>query len=223
MGPTRSFLPINPVVYLAVNGDVAEIARLHDACRRGPLTRPDEYDFVPHVTLIDQGTDAFLGAALTAAASFSAGFTVREATVLECGDDDQWRPIADAPFGAGAATARTLGADRVTLRVGVHPTAAGAQVGRYRPLVAEAFVDGQTVGVARGRVAHGDSAWLDELVIVAESRGTGIGAALAASFIDAARDGGATEVRASRGATITGFLAKLGFQDADARESVLAL
>ncbi len=223
IGPSRTFLPINPVVYLAVNGDVDAVSRLHDACRRGPLERPDEYEFTPHVTLIDGGDDAFLAAAQTASASFTAAFTVHEATVLQFGEDSVWRPIADAPFGDNATSTRMFGADRVTIRVGAYPTVAASDIGRYRPLVVEAFVDGVTVGVARGRIADEDVAWLDELVIVGESRGTGIGGTLARAFIEAARTGKATEVRAARGATIAGFLVRIGFVAEEANEFVLAL
>ena len=82
---------------------------------------------------------------------------------------------------------------------------------------------GRTVGVARGRVAPGGLAWLDELIVVAESRGTGLGDALARAFVDAARAREATELRATRGATIAGFLVRMGFQPTAGDEFVLAL
>jgi 2'-5' RNA ligase len=222
IGPTRTFLPINPVVYLAVNGDVDAVTELHDACRQGPLELRDEYEFTPHVTLIDGGSDEFLNAAATAAGAYSATMFLRSATLLEFGEDRVWRPIADAPFG-GAPVTRTLGADAVTIRVGSHQSVAASHVGRYRSLVVEAFIGGQTAGVARGRVARGGVAWLDELIVVGESRGSGLGGALARAFVDAAREREATELRAARGATIAGFLVRMGFVQTPGDEFVLAL
>ena len=222
IGPGRTFLPINPVAYLAVSGDVDAVASLHDSCRQAPLELPDEYDFTPHVTLIDGGSDEFVNAAVSATSAFSATMFVRGATVLEFGDDKIWRPIADAPFG-DAPTTRTLGADAVTFAVHALQTVASSHIGRYRPLVVEAFVDGRVVGVARGRVGTNGLAWLDELVIVAESRGGGIGAVLARAFVEASRERSATELRASRGATIAGFLVGFGFEQTSANEFVLAL
>ena len=222
IGPSRTFLPINPVVYLAVSGDVDAIATLHDTCRQGPLELADEYDFTPHVTLIDGGSDEFVNAGATATSAFSATMFVRGAAILEFGDDKIWRPIADAPFGDAPIT-RTLGADIVTFAVHALQTVASSHIGRYRALVVEAFVDGKVVGVARGRVGTNGIAWLDELVIVAESRGSGIGAVLARAFVEASRERSATELRASRGATIAGFLVGFGFEQTTANEFVLAL
>ena len=43
------------------------------------------------------------------------------------------------------------------------------------------------------------------------------------AFVEAARDREATEVRSARGATIAGFLVKLGFSQTDTKEFVLPL
>lgn len=223
LGPTRTFLPINPVVYLAVDGDLDAIARLHDACRVGPLEREDDYDFTPHVTLLNGGSDDDLRAGETSMRNYRAHVRFNGLTVMEQNDDDKiWRPIADAPFEAESTT-RTLGADKVTIAVSAFESPAGRRIGRYRPLVVEAFVDGHSVGIARGRVAAEDVAWLDELVIVGEQRGSGVGGALARAFIEEARARRATELRSSRGATVAGFLVGLGFVQSDTKEFVLPL
>jgi N-acetylglutamate synthase-like GNAT family acetyltransferase len=96
-------------------------------------------------------------------------------------------------------------------------------MGRYRSLSVEAFVDGRVVGLAHGHVAAGDIAWLDELVVIRETRTTGVGGALARAFTDAARAVEATEIRAVRGATVAGFLVRLGFVVDGADEFKLTL
>ncbi len=222
IGPVTTFLPITPVLYLRVSGAGVEVIhRLRDELDMGPFAQEQSHPFVPHVTLSDDATDAEISGALACLTHYVEPIVLEGITVLEQDDDDKmWRPIADAPFAAGATT-RTLGAERITFAPHVHETLTAMTIGRYRPLVIEAIVDGRTVGVARGRVARGDVAWLDELVVHAEQRGTGIGGGLARAFVEAARAKEANSVRSARGATIAGFLAKIGFVAQDEREFVL--
>jgi N-acetylglutamate synthase-like GNAT family acetyltransferase len=218
-----TFHPITPVVYLSVNGPGADdIRRLRDSLDHEPLAQTLAHEFVPHVTLNDLASPEQITGALAALNSYVEPVPLSGLTVLEQGDDKVWRTIADAPFG-DQPTKRTLGADVVTITVHSHQSQAATHVGRYRPLVVEAFVDNRTVGVARGRVARGDVAWLDELVVVGEQRGSGVGGALARAFVEAARDRDAAEVRAARGATIAGFLVRLGFAVVDSKDFVLTL
>ena len=42
VGPAATFLPDTPVLYLAVSGDFAELARLRDRVSRGPLEPTSE-------------------------------------------------------------------------------------------------------------------------------------------------------------------------------------
>ena len=53
-GPALSFHPESPVLYLAVDGDLDELAALRAAMRVGPFAREAAWPFVPHVTI---GTD----------------------------------------------------------------------------------------------------------------------------------------------------------------------
>lgn len=224
VGPVTTFSPITPVVYLSVNGpDVEVIKGLRDEMDAGPFAQELKHPFVPHVTLSDDATEREIDGALASLTHYVEPIVLEGITVLEQDDDDKmWRPIADAPFGA-TTTTRTLGADRVTFAEHTHETLTAMTIGRYRPLVVEAIVDGRTVGVARGRVAEDDVAWLDELVVQGEFRSTGVGGGLARAFVEAARARQAKELRSARGATIAGFLVKLGFTEADAREYELQL
>lgn len=223
IGPIATFYPVTPVVFLSVNGPgVDAIRSMRDALDDGPLAQELKHPYVPHVTLSDDATDDEIRGALASLTHYVEPIALDGITVLEQDDGDKmWRPIADAPFGVHATT-RTLGADRVTFAEHTHETLTAMTIGRYRSLVVEALVEGRTVGVARGRVARGGVAWLDELVVQSEQRGTGIGGGLARAFVDAARSHDATEVRSARGATIAGFLVQLGFVAADSQEFVLS-
>ncbi len=223
VGPVATFHPITPVIYLRVDGPGLEAIRaMRDALDTGPLAHERAHDFIPHVTLNDLATPEQITGGLAALGHFIEPVVLDGLTLLEQGDDKVWRPIGDAPFGNDAAT-RTLGADRITLAINEHQSEAASRIGRYRSLIVEAFVDDRTVGIARGRVAEGDVAWLDELVIVGEQRGAGVGGALARAFVEAARGRGATELRSARGATIAGFLVRMGFESTETSEFVLAL
>ena len=224
IGPVTTFHPVTPVVYLGVSGaGLDAVRRLQSTLTTTePLVRPADYPFGPHVTLADQATPEEIDGALASLGHYSVDVSLDLVSMLEEGDDKVWRQVGDAPLGAPDPS-RVVGADRVTFAVHAQQTTAAVAMGRYRPLVVEAFVAGRTVGVARGRVANGDLAWLDELIVVAESRGTGLGGALAREFADAARARKATELRTTRGATIAGFLVRIGFELSPANEFVLAL
>lgn len=224
VGPVGTFSPITPVLFLKVSGPGLDaIRRLRDELDAGPFAQELSYPYVPHVTISDDATDKEIDGAMASLTHYVEHLALDAVTVLEQSDEDKiWRPIADAPLGARTTT-RTIGASPVTISVNTFSSWTGATMGRYRPLAAEAFVDERVVGVARGHVASEGVAWLDELVVIAETRGTGIGGALARAFVDAARDAGATEVRATRGATIAGFLARLGFAVESADEFMLPL
>ncbi|HVV37858.1 MAG TPA: GNAT family N-acetyltransferase [Acidimicrobiales bacterium] len=224
VGPLETFYPVTPVLYLRVSGPgLAGIVALRDALDAGPFAQELTHPFVPHVTLHDDAGDDVIRGAQASIDHFIEPVRFDAVTILEQDDDDKvWRPIADAPLGESPTT-RTIGASPVSFAVTRYPTHAGATMGRYRSLSVEALVDGRVLGLAHGHYARDGVAWLDELVVIAETRGTGIGAQLARAFVDAARDHQATEVRAARGATIAGFLVRLGFTVDPADEFSLVL
>lgn len=223
IGPLDTFYPVTPVLYLRVSGPGFDtITRLRDALDAGPLAQELTHPFVPHVTLNGEATDAQVAGAQASITHFIEHVHLDTVTVLEQNEDKVWRPIADAPLGAEPTT-RTIGGSPVTLAVTKYPTDVGSTMGRYRSLSIEAFVDGRVVGLAHGHYAPEGIAWLDELVVTRETRGTGIGAHLARGFVDAARDLAATEVRSVRGSTIAGFLVRFGFAVDKADEFSLVL
>jgi 2'-5' RNA ligase len=97
LGPPATFHPVNPVVYLAVGGDVDSVRAVRDRVFVGALSRKVEHEFVPHATLVESTTPARIQAALAALADFQVEVTF-EAVHLLREDDRAWRPIADARF-----------------------------------------------------------------------------------------------------------------------------
>jgi len=223
IGPLDTFYPVTPVLYLRVSGPGLDtITRLRDALDAGPLAQELVHPFVAHVTLNGEASDAQIAGAQASITHFVERVHLDTITVLEQDEDKVWRPIADAPLGVEPTT-RTIGASPVTMAVTKYPTDAGSTMGRYRFLSVEAIVDGRVVGLAHGHYMPDGVAWLDELVVIRETRGTGIGAQMARAFVDAARDLQATEVRAVRGWTIAGFLVRFGFAVDKADEFSLQL
>lgn len=107
LGPVASFLPDNPVLYLAVGGDVDALRRLRDGVFVPPLERTLAWPWVPHVTLADEAEPARIEAALEGLAGYRATAVVDRVHLLREeraeGGDRVWRPYADAALGGRAA------------------------------------------------------------------------------------------------------------------------
>jgi 2'-5' RNA ligase len=97
LGPATTFHPVNPVVYLAVGGDVDGVSSIRDGVSGGALSRTAEHEFVPHVTLVESTTPARIAAALTALADYHVEVTFDSVHLLRQ-FDRIWQPIADARF-----------------------------------------------------------------------------------------------------------------------------
>jgi 2'-5' RNA ligase len=100
LGPAVTFHPVNPVVYLAVGGDVDAVRALRDAVLVPPLARPPVYEFVPHVTLVERTTVERIEAALVALADYRVEVTFDSLELLQ-EEDHRWRPVATALLRAG--------------------------------------------------------------------------------------------------------------------------
>lgn len=101
LGGVATFSPVNPVAYLQVPGEPAELDELHSlraSLRSGPLERPDQHPFVPHVTVADDLDPDRIRAALTALVDYVVDVRIDAVHLLEEGRDRVWRPIADAPL-----------------------------------------------------------------------------------------------------------------------------
>lgn len=99
---TGTFRPISPVVFARVAVGWRECAGLERAIRSGPIERPLDFDYHPHVTLAHHVSDAQLDAAEAGLADYSAAFEVAAVHLYHHGDDEIWRPVL--AFGLGRHT-----------------------------------------------------------------------------------------------------------------------
>jgi 2'-5' RNA ligase len=102
LGPVASFAPVNPVAFLKVTGPPAELSRLvglKDGLHAGPLDRPEDWPFVPHVTIAAELPDERLAAAVVALSEIALAVRFDRVHVLAEQDGHVWVPVADAGLG----------------------------------------------------------------------------------------------------------------------------
>ena len=198
LGPPRTFLPTNPVLFLEVGGDVAAVDALRDKVFRPPLERSLTWPFHPHVTLRDEAEEPRIRAAMEALADYRVEVRFEAVHLLREEEGRVWRPVFEAPFGEPAVVGR--GGLDLELEV-------GERVGHGRLLAVTARRDREVVGMATGWT-DGDQARL--VSVEAIVRGEGIGRQLVAAFSSAAADRGASVLV---GPTADPFLEHLGFVD----------
>jgi 2'-5' RNA ligase len=98
IGPAATFLPVTPVVYLTVGGDVDALHTLRERVFHPPLARELTHPFVPHVTVADDMDPARIPAAVVALADFVVDVRIGEMHLLEERRGHVWEPIADVPL-----------------------------------------------------------------------------------------------------------------------------
>lgn len=106
LGPPATFLPDNPVLYLDVGGDRADLGRLRDAVFAPPLERPLTWPWVPHVTLADNATPERIAAGLSALDRYAVVTRVDRVVLLEEQAGRVWWPLADAYLGPAVVVGR---------------------------------------------------------------------------------------------------------------------
>ncbi len=209
-GPPATFLPVNPVLYLAVGGDLDAVRELRRRVMQPPLHRKPQWTFEPHLTLCEQLEPSRIAAATAAMADYRAEVTVDRVHLLEQrhwdGGPTAWRPVADAAFGPPAVVGRGGVELELAVTERLDPVAmallAGAPAGSAPaapagvPLAVTARRGGEVVGVARGWTA-GAIGRLACLVTVEGERGIGVGSQLLAAFGSAAAEVGVAVLSAS--------------------------
>lgn len=231
LGPPRTFLPINPVLYLEVGGDVAAVDKLRDRIFRPPLERNLTWPFQPHVTLLDQGTEERIRAAQEALADYRVEMLLERVHLLQEFNEEGtrfWRPVAEAAFAAPSVVGRgglelelevgeRLSLDALTFRDRSFDQWQESRFGapwRKEPLAVTARRGDRIVGTADGDVRPNGEAYLDDLIVAPDVRGEGVGAHLVAAFSSAAAERGATFVtlRTEADGPAEPFYLRLGFE-----------
>lgn len=204
LGPPRTFLPVNPVLYLEVSRDLGPLRTLRDAVFVEPLERKLTWPWVPHVTIADEAAPDRIEAALTALHDFRAVAVFDRVHLLEEGPGRRWEPIADAPFAGPVVVGR--GPLELDLAVGerLDPDAAAFSGREWRvyddatygddwapkvPFAVSARRMGDVVGIAVGWTV-GSYGYLSTLLVAAAHRGEGIGGHLLRAVEDIARSRG---------------------------------
>ncbi len=102
---TGTFRPVSEVSFVRVIAGVPECVELQEHVRTGPLARPLQFAYHPHVTVAHDVPAERLDAVEAALAEFEASFEVSDITLYVCGDDGVWRPRLDAPLASPVAAA----------------------------------------------------------------------------------------------------------------------
>lgn len=180
LGRVSTFLPVNPVLYLAVGGDLEHLARLRDRVFAPPLERSLSWPWVPHATLADAIPEERISAALEAMAGYSAVARIDRVVLLEEGAGRTWAPLFDSALGPPARVGTGgLVLDLVRGRL-VDPRLDAPPLGvtLAPPLVVNGYREGQPVGWARATVGYDGPR--TEVCVLEQHRRQGIGGHLRA-------------------------------------------
>lgn len=101
---TGSFRPVTDVVFLRVREGVGECDELQARLRSGPLVRPLEFPYHPHVTLAHNVDPAALEAARCAMADVSATFLVDRVVLYVEHPGRPWSPVDAFPLAGATAS-----------------------------------------------------------------------------------------------------------------------
>jgi 2'-5' RNA ligase len=207
LGPPATFHPVNPVVYLSVDGDLGALHDLRDRVFREPLARDLTWPFVPHVTLADELAEDRIPAAVAALADYRAEVSFDRVHLLQEGDVRTWTAVADAPLappsviGRGGLPLELSFSQRLDPMVSAwvddewHRLHDDLDPGRL-PVAVTARRHGEVVGAAVGWADIADGvAFLRDLMVGAGVRGQGIGSHLLAAFESWAAERGCDMLR----------------------------
>ncbi|MHB1508833.1 MAG: GNAT family N-acetyltransferase [Acidimicrobiales bacterium] len=216
LGPAASFLPVNPVCYLAVTGSDRALALLSTLSRRlarGPLGPPASravQPFVPHVTVKRNMEPGQLASALTVLAGYRAQVVFEDVTVLEYDEAERrWNSLLAVALQRPVTVGRGGVEIELFLSRQLDPVALewsrrewqqfsvkqyGARFRADEPLVVTARMRGLVVGVAELEL-RGATCRLARLIVGAGHRGSGVGRQLLRAVEDEAAVRGCAQVR----------------------------
>jgi 2'-5' RNA ligase len=102
---TGTFRPTSPVVFVQVATGVADCELLESAIRCGPLDRPLEFPYHPHVPVAHQIADQGLDEAYEGLSGFVARFAVDRFVLFSRDGDGRWNWRTEFPLGGAAVAA----------------------------------------------------------------------------------------------------------------------
>ena len=97
---TGSFLPVSPVVFVAVAAGISDCERLERGVRSGPLERPLHFPYHPHVTVAHDVPGVALQRAYDELGDYEARFNIGSFQLYEHGDDGVWRSLREFALSA---------------------------------------------------------------------------------------------------------------------------
>lgn len=92
---TATFLPVSPVVFVALVQGISACERLSQKVRTGPLKVELSFPYHPHVTVAHHVPEAAMDNAFDTLAGYDAGFDVAAFSLYEHGADGYWRRERD--------------------------------------------------------------------------------------------------------------------------------
>lgn len=98
---TATFLPISPVVFVALAEGISACERLSAAIRTGPLQVDLSFPYHPHVTVAHHLSPEAMNNAFATLAGYDAVFDVTAFDLYQHGDDGYWRPERDFALTGG--------------------------------------------------------------------------------------------------------------------------
>jgi 2'-5' RNA ligase/ribosomal protein S18 acetylase RimI-like enzyme len=235
LGPAATFLPRNPVCYLAVSGDPPSLEALERLASRlgsGPLAPPvdrPQLDFVPHVTINQHMEAEQIPPAVAVLSGYRAKVVFEAVALLEFSESDRrWRALFEAPLARPAVVGRGGVEVELSLSSGLDPVAGEWSRRAWReysvrqygpgtqpdePFAITARIGGEVAGVAEGEV-RGQICRLARLMVGPEWRGTGVGSQLLRATEDHAGGRGCRLVRleALAGSRAEGFYRARGYE-----------
>jgi 2'-5' RNA ligase/predicted GNAT family acetyltransferase len=164
LGPVVTFWPVTPVLYVAVAGDLDVVRRLHERLVTGPIGRPPEWPFVPHITVGQDVDPALIPSAVSLLAGYRWQVTIDRVQLLTERPSRKWEVVEDVELGG----TRTVGRGGLELEISTSEAA-----DRGRGFVVTARREGVVVATASGRAA--DDLVLDWIEVTDDVRGQGIG------------------------------------------------
>jgi 2'-5' RNA ligase len=105
LGEVETFIPVTPTVFIRVGHEAYRLRELHDRLRRGALRDDEEWEYMPHLTIVKMSTEEQAQHAYLVARrrwtryQGSRGIRVRELTFVREKAQYHWVDLAEVPLG----------------------------------------------------------------------------------------------------------------------------